>query len=146
MPSRRRFLGQSLAFSSIWASGRHLFGAGDANAVEARMRSRDTAPDVLRGADSPFTLGVASGDPWADSVVLWTRLALDPTHGGGMPETPIEVTWQLAADDKLSKVVKRGRATATPEGPRPAHIKDRIRALGPTVRPDLGKQAEYGRR
>lgn len=28
-------------------------------------------------------------------------------------------------------------ATVTPEGPRPAHIKDRIRALGPTVRPDL---------
>jgi hypothetical protein len=28
-------------------------------------------------------------------------------------------------------------ATETPEGPRPAHIKDRIRALGPTVRPDL---------
>ncbi len=25
----------------------------------------------------------------------------------------------------------------TPEGPRPAHIKDRVRALGPTVRPDL---------
>ena len=28
-------------------------------------------------------------------------------------------------------------ATATADGPRPAHIKDRIRALGPTVRPDL---------
>lgn len=28
-------------------------------------------------------------------------------------------------------------ATATPNGPRPAHIKDRIRALGPTVRTDL---------
>ncbi|UZK66740.1 DUF2849 domain-containing protein [Sphingomonas sp. M1-B02] len=28
-------------------------------------------------------------------------------------------------------------ATLTPEGPRPAHIKDRIRALGPTVRMDL---------
>ncbi len=28
-------------------------------------------------------------------------------------------------------------ATATSDGPRPAHIKDRIRALGPTVRPDL---------
>ena len=28
-------------------------------------------------------------------------------------------------------------AVATPDGPRPAHIKDRIRALGPTVRPDL---------
>ncbi len=28
-------------------------------------------------------------------------------------------------------------AIPTPDGPRPAHIKDRIRALGPTVRPDL---------
>ena len=28
-------------------------------------------------------------------------------------------------------------ATLTLEGPRPAHIKDRIRALGPTVRLDL---------
>ena len=28
-------------------------------------------------------------------------------------------------------------ASLTPDGPRPAHIKDRIRALGPTVRPDL---------
>ena len=28
-------------------------------------------------------------------------------------------------------------ATPTADGPRPAHIKDRIRALGPTVRPDL---------
>ena len=28
-------------------------------------------------------------------------------------------------------------ATQTEDGVRPAHIKDRIRALGPTVRPDL---------
>lgn len=28
-------------------------------------------------------------------------------------------------------------AVGTTEGPRPAHIKDRIRALGPTVRADL---------
>ena len=28
-------------------------------------------------------------------------------------------------------------ALPTPGGPRPAHIKDRVRALGPTVRPDL---------
>ena len=28
-------------------------------------------------------------------------------------------------------------AAASAEGPRPAHIKERIRALGPTVRPDL---------
>lgn len=28
-------------------------------------------------------------------------------------------------------------AEQTDSGPRPAHIKDRVRALGPTVRPDL---------
>ncbi len=28
-------------------------------------------------------------------------------------------------------------ATVSPTGPRPLHIKQRIRALGPTVRPDL---------
>jgi Protein of unknown function (DUF2849) len=28
-------------------------------------------------------------------------------------------------------------AEPTADGPRPAHIKDRVRALGPTVRPDL---------
>jgi len=28
-------------------------------------------------------------------------------------------------------------AETTGDGPRPAHIKDRVRALGPTVRPDL---------
>ena len=28
-------------------------------------------------------------------------------------------------------------AEMTDRGPRPAHIKDRVRALGPTVRPDL---------
>ena len=33
----------------------------------------------------PFSLGVASGDPWADSVALWTRLAPEPLTGGGMP-------------------------------------------------------------
>ncbi len=28
-------------------------------------------------------------------------------------------------------------AEPTADGPRPAHIKDRVRALGPTIRPDL---------
>ena len=33
----------------------------------------------------------------------------------------------------------------TADGPRPAHIKDRVRALGPTVRPDLGYKASRER-
>jgi PhoD-like phosphatase, N-terminal domain len=38
----------------------------------------------------PFQLGVASGDPLSDAVVIWTRLAprpLDPD--GGMPNRPV---------------------------------------------------------
>ena len=45
----------------------------------------------------------------------------------------------LAAEDGARRV-NGGyiiNADETPKGPRPAHIKDRIRALGPTVRPDL---------
>lgn len=42
-------------------------------------------------------------------------------------------------EDAARHVVGAYVIDATPgdEGPRPAHIKDRIRALGPTVRPDL---------
>ena len=32
----------------------------------------------LPGADDPFTLGVASGMPGPDRVLLWTRLAPQP--------------------------------------------------------------------
>jgi alkaline phosphatase D len=34
----------------------------------------------------PFSLGVASGDPMSDGVVLWTRLAPNPLNGGGLPD------------------------------------------------------------
>jgi alkaline phosphatase D len=52
------------------------------------------------GAD-PFSLGVASGDPTPDGVVLWTRLAPDPLNGGGMPARPVPVRWQIATDERM---------------------------------------------
>jgi hypothetical protein len=44
-----------------------------------------------------------------------------------------------AAESAARRVVDANviDGTKTAEGVRPAHIKDRIRALGPTVRPDL---------
>src|SRR5215210_3933603 len=43
---------------------------------------------------NPFKpLGVASGDPLPNSVVLWTRLAPDPLNGGGMPDGEVTVDW-----------------------------------------------------
>jgi alkaline phosphatase D len=64
--------------------------------------------------DTPFTLGVASGDPTPHSVVLWTRLAPDPTNGGGMPGLPVLVRWRVATDHRLRRVVRHGLAIAWP--------------------------------
>src|SRR5687768_4732135 len=46
----------------------------------------------------PFSLGVASGDPLPDGVVLWTRLAPNPMiDGGGMPSgSSVQLRWQVA--------------------------------------------------
>lgn len=76
----------------------------------------------LAPASIPFSLGVASGDPTHDSVVLWTRLAVDPLNGGGMPQLPIEVKWKIATDPRLHHVVRRGRFTALPEDGHSVHV------------------------
>ena len=70
----------------------------------------------------PFTLGVASGDPSADGMVLWTRLAPDPLNGGGMPPEPVEVGWEVADDDRFARIVQRGRATAWPQLAHAVHV------------------------
>src|SRR3954454_1511370 len=78
---------------------------------------------------NPFTLGVASGDPLPDGVVLWTRLAPDPLNGGGMPDAAVEVNWQIAEDDKFKRVVRRGRTQAVPELGHSVHVD--VRGLRP---------------
>jgi alkaline phosphatase D len=61
----------------------------------------------------PFSLGIASGDPTASGVVLWTRLAPDPFAGGGMDPVDVPVRWQIASDEGMKKIVQQGTATAT---------------------------------
>lgn len=61
---------------------------------------------------SLFSLGVASGDPLAQSVVLWTRLAPDPLNGGGMGSASVPVQWEVATDVGLSNVVASGSTPA----------------------------------
>jgi len=65
----------------------------------------------------PFTLGVASGDPEPDGMVLWTRLAPYPlTTDGGMPPQEYRVLWQVATDERVTHVVRAGSARAIPSG------------------------------
>ena len=76
-----------------------------------------------RLAEDPFTLGVASGEPEADGVVLWTRLAprpLDPD--GGMPAQPVRVRWSLAEDPAFRRTVARGDVLARPEAAHAVHV------------------------
>ncbi|GHF32729.1 alkaline phosphatase [Streptomyces mashuensis] len=65
-------------------------------------------------SENPFTLGVASGDPLPDSVVLWTRLAPRPFEpGNGMPtEGAVDVQWELADDESFRRLLRTGTTPA----------------------------------
>ena len=76
-----------------------------------------------RFSASPFSLGIASGDVTDDSVVLWTRLAPEPLKAnGGMQPCGVPVQWELAVDPKMSHVLRRGEAIATPTFAHSVHV------------------------
>lgn len=59
-----------------------------------------------RFGSNPFALGVASGSPTHDSVVLWTRLA------GDVPSRQVAVRWEIAHDEAFTRIVRRGEQLA----------------------------------
>ncbi|MFV8183461.1 alkaline phosphatase D family protein [Streptomyces sp. AF1B] len=113
---RRRFLTAGTAVLGAAASA-VLWLPGTARAAGA------TLPDGL------FSLGIASGDPLHDGIVLWTRLAPDPLNGGGMPDRVVPVEWEIAEDPRLRKPVRRGVAHARPEYAHSVHVD--VRGLRP---------------
>jgi len=112
--SRRSFLVSGVTAGAVLASG---VGVG-----RARPRGLDPAP-------APFSLGIASGEPGPQSVVLWTRLAWDALHGGGMPAAPVPVQWEIAADEGMRRIVRRGVTIAWPESAHSVHV--RVAGLEP---------------
>lgn len=116
--SRRAFIGATL-------------GGVVAAACSGNDESRDEGPtSSVAPLDVPgvevggelFALGVASGDPTSNSVILWTRLAPDPMNGGGMPPEAVEVVWEVSADESFSKLVATGIVEATPELAHSVHV------------------------
>jgi alkaline phosphatase D len=70
----------------------------------------------------PFKLGVASGDPLPNSVVLWTRLTPgDPLNGGGTP-TPTTVSWDVAEDESFATIVRSDTDTASAQFAYSVHV------------------------
>jgi alkaline phosphatase D len=87
LTNRRRWLTQVMSGSAGLAAPAWLRGA--------------------RGADVPrFALGVASGYPRPDGMVLWTRLT-----GPGLPDA-VDVSWELAHDERFTRIAARGAERA----------------------------------
>lgn len=57
----------------------------------------------------PFYHGVASGDPYAESVLLWTRV----TPETQLPE--IKITWEVAGDVDFISIVASGTTSTSPD-------------------------------
>lgn len=111
--NRRSFLTTtSLAGAALWAS-----------------RVQGVTRKWLPLSDQPFQLGVASGDPNESGFVIWTRLAPKPLEGGGMPSEAIEVTWTVADDEAMTKVVQKGTSVANPQWAHSVHVE--VEGLAP---------------
>ena len=77
----------------------------------------------VRASGEVFRLGVASGDPLPDSVILWTRLAPKPLElDGGMGKATATVEWEVATDEGFSNVVVRGSEEAGPTYGHSVHV------------------------
>jgi alkaline phosphatase D len=101
---------------------RFIIGAGALAGLAIARPVAGSLAAAPRFQTDPFSLGVASGDPTADGVVLWTRLAPDPLNGGGMAPEAVPVRWQLATDEGMRNVVQSGTALATPEWGHAVHV------------------------
>jgi alkaline phosphatase D len=98
-----------------------LIGAGAA--AWSLPRSAWSQP---RLSQNPFTLGVASGSPTHDSVVLWTRLHTAQSSllgvGDGLGHVAVPLRWELAHDEQFSRIVQSGQSLASPALAHSVHI------------------------
>ena len=85
-----------------------------------------------RLSHNPFTLGVASGDPEPDNVLIWTRLT-PPQHTLGEASAtelpPSKVRWELASDIAFRHIVSHGEAMALSQLGHSVHVQ--VNGLAP---------------
>ncbi|WP_410787365.1 alkaline phosphatase D family protein [Kribbella sp. C-35] len=97
-----------------------LGAAGAAVAAGGVVDVRQAHANPIRS--DPFGLGVASGDPLPDRVILWTRLLRDPADGALLTDRAVQVGWQVATDERFRHVVRAGSATARPNLAHSIHV------------------------
>ena len=59
-------------------------------------------------------MGVASGSPTSTGIVLWTRLGPAALQAAGLQGRDVDVTWQIAHDERFSRMAASGVVAATP--------------------------------
>ncbi|MFZ6682111.1 alkaline phosphatase D family protein [Undibacterium sp. Tian12W] len=103
--SRRSFLQQSLQFTTFAALSQAFPGFA-----------------AERSSVYPFSLGVASGSPRHDSVVLWTRLLPEPLNAAALPAIPYKLRWEIAEDEQFNRIAGKGETHALPELAHSVHV------------------------
>lgn len=93
--NRRRFLKNSL----IAAGG--VFIAPLIESCSDDPIDIDSAPDNLKNGG--FESGVASFDPSATGIIIWTRYSV---------ETDAEITWEISKENSFSEILRRGQVKA----------------------------------
>jgi alkaline phosphatase D len=94
-----------------------------ATASAASWGFADRAWSQSRFDSDPFKLGVASGSPTHDSLVLWTRLLQTGLFGNNqLSGQSIAVRWELAHDAEFSNLVQSGQVLATAELAHSVHV------------------------
>lgn len=115
---RRTFLLGSLATGVSWT---RISSAQGTATPGASPGATPVAGGAIR--EHPFTLGIASGEPVADGMVLWTRLAPRPFEpDGGMPAASIEVAYEIANDEQFTDIVQQGTAIAEADWAHTVHL------------------------
>ena len=129
---RRQFLTGAAAAAAALAVGcsSDSEGAARTTGPSTTAMAAPTTSSVPDLATDPFTLGVASGDPLTDRVILWTRLVTDlddQTGTGGIGEPPPgadewAVRWEVASDEKFEKLVASGDEPAPADLGHSVHV------------------------
>lgn len=89
-------------------SRRSLLRGAAAALLGAALPGRAWPDQVREDGEVAFRHGVASGDPLADRVILWTRVTPRPGR-----TDPVRVTWWVAMDSAPRDVVAEGSTTAS---------------------------------
>jgi alkaline phosphatase D len=93
---------------SLLAAAILLVACGGQKTEKPVAKFQDPCADLFEASLKPFYHGVASGDPLADRVILWTRVTPEDSVAS------IAVQWEVSESEDFSSIYKSDSLTTTP--------------------------------